>query len=971
MLHVAAGPFHPSLERAYSARLKELKAADPMARVAVVAPSRRLANRLRELALEAFPRGVANLHFHHLMSFARLAAGGVEVVDDPLVLENLVARIVERDFPKGRYLGPVARNPRLARPLLGVLRELREGGVDPVQAYEALREGHLGDPDDLKLAEIFALQKAYEGELAARGWKDRADLVKAAAERAAELSGFAEILFYGFYELVQVQIDFFREVARRHPCRLYYPLEKGNPDHGFSLSFYDEIVRGLATSSEDLEPAPAPPAPEVVNVSGARDEAWAAAKRILAWRDEGTPFGEIGVVARTLEPWAPHLESVFRAHAIPFASSARVPLERHPYVSAVRTIVSIAADEFPRDAVMDLLASPAFRGSGDPVLWDLATRALGIGRGAAEWMARLDRKEPVKLQDGEVSAAQLRELKGLVSRILEACRPPAKPSWEAWGAWVLEAAGALLDPAASGPAAEQVAAAFEAFGAIGISGAPRSADELREAALRVLNDLRAPVGDPHGPGVQVLDIMSARGLPFRKLVVLGLNEKVFPRYILEEPFLRDGVRARLATRLGARLPQKLRGYDEERLLWSLVRAAAGESLVASYQRSDEAGRVRLRSAFLEGSPKAFEWPRAPKERLLKVAADRLTREEALLLAALEADSTPENGAIRLVEARAVFGWDASELLRGAAHLQRIESARTPGPADGYVGAFEPKGALSPTALENFAECPFRYFARKVLRLEELETPEEDGPVDVTDEGTLLHAILQEYYSSPARDLDRALRKVVAAREAEGTIRHPLLWEIEQEELRRVAEAAIAHDDATRGDFKPWMFELALEGEIGGRRIAGRADRVDLGPGGAFRVVDYKRSSGKYKTWKLETGILEKKRFFQAPLYFLLAEQRLASEGKRPDRAGSRSGYLFLRDIADDAGKRDAWIDGGFWARSAEFDAVLAELYGSIARGEFRIRPDKYCEYCEVATVCRRRHGPTRRRAEKADEDPGA
>ena len=96
----------------------------------------------------------------------------------------------------------------------------------------------------------------------------------------------------------------------------------------------------------------------------------------------------------------------------------------------------------------------------------------------------------------------------------------------------------------------------------------------------------------------MLDAMSARGIPFRALFILGLNEKVFPRAISEEPFMRDHIRRRLSEVLGNLIPEKLRGFEEERLLFYFLLNAARERLYLLYERSDEAGKPKVQSHYL-------------------------------------------------------------------------------------------------------------------------------------------------------------------------------------------------------------------------------------------------------------------------------------------------------------------------------------------------------------------------------------
>ena len=980
MLHVAHGPFHPSLEAAFIARLRELKKGDPLAPIAVVAPSARLANRLKELALEAFPGGVAAVQFHHLMSFARLAAGAVPPVEDEYLLERLVGDLVAREFDKSIYLNHAAGSPKLARPLLDLLLELREGAVDPDIAYAALGEKLLGEDDLVKLGEIFALLKAYESELRRREWTDRAEIVRRAAERApeaAELAAFKEIVYYGVVELVQVQIDLLRAVSQSYPTRLFYPWIK-RPEYAFAEEFFVQVVVPLAGTQEALDPGPGVHVrPEVIHASGARDEVWAAAKRILEWRAEGVPFHEMGVVARTLTPYAATIDTVFRDHRIPFTSSARRPLDGDPYVAAAKTLLTLADEEFSRAAVLDLLSSPHFRhaGKADPVLWDAMSRVLGIGRGSAEWRRRLpqggawvrkrgERDDEVEF---EVPADQVESFRKSVELLLDRATPPLDSTWPEYAAWALALFRDFLLP---GDATAGVRDAFARLVDLGrVAGAVSAADR-RDMALRLLADLKAPLGS--GSGVNVLDAMAARGLPHRRLIVLGLNERDFPRFIIEDPFVRDSVRSRIANRLGPRLPSKLKGYDEERLLFALLKESARERLVLSWQRSDDRGRTRVRSTFLGEDGTGV--PRPPAERYASVAATLLTRKEASILESLTGDAT------RVASALRAFGADAAGFKRRAGFLEQIDQDRTPGTRDGCLSIRLPERVLSPTALETFATCPFQYFAGRVLRLRPLDEPEEERETSAMEEGRLMHGFLEEFHRrlkgrlppTPAGaqpEFDSAIAAAFAKLESERSIRHPLVWEAEKAEIRRLLEAAVAWDLANLDGFVPSRFEEGLQGEIQvGRlklRVAGFVDRLDLRPDGAFRVIDYKRSRSQKYNSLMSSGV-KSGRYCQPPLYFLLAEKVLKAEGFPVAPAVSKSGYLFLRELAEGE-KGEMWLDGGLGDAGADFADRLGRSLASIAHGEFVVRPGDHCKHCDFRTSCRKQHTPTRLRAERFHE----
>ncbi len=944
------GPFRPALEGAFRDALARLRREDPLAPLAVVAPSARLADRLQELALEALPGGFAAVRFFNLFSFARAiyeeaAPPGWRLLLDDLVPSRLLGAVVRRHFARERYLGRAAPAPG---PLLAAMHELKAAAVPPDRALEALKEEDLGWDDAPKLAEILSLYKRYSEELRRRKIHVRADVARLAADqapRSALLGSLRHVLYYGFYDLDQNQLDLLGEVPRRVPCTVFFPF-RDDPAFDYARGLLQERLAPLAQEVRRLPDPPPAPRLSQVAASGAHDEVWAAAKEALRLADEGVPYGQIAVVARTLDPYADLVASVFREHRIPWTSSARRPLARDPAVKAARLLFSL--DDFDRAHVLDLLRSPFFRrAGGDPALWDQASRLLGIGHGADAWRSRLGALSgrDFSLEQGGRGArktfllprAEVDAFWGHVRELLEA--PPAPAGWRDFAAWALARYRRFLEP---DPRVER------AIGSLGeLEGL--ALDDPGGALLETLVGLREPAGGP--AGVQVLDAMAARGLSFRALILLGMNERVFPRFILEDAFLRDAVRSRIEHRLGSRFPRKVDGYAEERLLFELLLGSADE-VVLCHQRSDEKGRLQIRSAFLPpGEPRQVK--RRPAERLASVPFERLT---------------PREAALRTGQAEAAaraFGRDVSRLVRAAEFLEAVESRGKPTPFDGRVDAREYWNALagfgmSPTAVEKLAECPFRYFASRMLDLEELEEPESEDEIAPVEIGSLYHEVLEGFHRNG--DLEREIEAGFRRFEEKRSVRYPVLWEVEKERIRNVLRAFVDADDLSV--YRPADFEVELKGElpvsVAGRSTVafrGYADRLDLGPEGAFRVVDYKRRrSGKFR-WIMETGILSKGAYLQPPLYVLLAALKLGQK----DLSRSRFSYSFIEDALDE-GKWELALDGEFWERRAEFDALLARILETIPRGEFLIRPGEACAWCEFRTMCRKQHLPTRLRA---------
>src|SRR5689334_12918620 len=380
-MHLVTGPFRPALESAFRETFAALRRDDPLAPLAVIAPSKRLSDRLKELALEAVPEGIAAVRFFNLFSFARTiyeesAAEGYTLLLDDLVPERLLRAILQRHFAGERYLSRALLAPSS---LLGALHELKAGGVDPGKALAALAEEELGHEDAPKLAEILSLYKRFEDELRRRKFHERSDVIRLAADqapRSAVLGGFKHVLYYGFYDLDQNQVDLLREVRRRVPCTVFFPYLE-SPGYAYAKEFLNTVIVPMADEVQRLREEAPPHRAVRFATSGAHDEVWAAAKEILRLSDSGVPYDQIGVVARTLDPYLPLIEAVFREHKIPFQSSGQHKLGRDPRVKAARLLFTL--DAFDRADLLDLLRSPVFRQKGgDRELWDLASRYMGI-----------------------------------------------------------------------------------------------------------------------------------------------------------------------------------------------------------------------------------------------------------------------------------------------------------------------------------------------------------------------------------------------------------------------------------------------------------------------------------------------------------------------------------------------------------------------------------------------------------------
>jgi ATP-dependent helicase/nuclease subunit B len=293
---------------------------------------------------------------------------------------------------------------------------------------------------------------------------------------------------------------------------------------------------------------------------------------------------------------------------------------------------------------------------------------------------------------------------------------------------------------------------------------------------------------------------------------------------------------------------------------------------------------------------------------------------------------------------------------------------------------EPGDALSPTSLEDWATCPFRFLLARVLRVREVERPEATDRISPLERGSLVHAALAEFLDtvdprmSPVQgwsDDERELLLAIGERrcneaEAEGLTGRPLLWKLERRRILRELSWFLECDAHIRAAYGvvpvPGGRERAFGfgGDSGepaavslpdGRevRFRGVVDRVDRAPDGS-RIVVF-----DYKTGRLiddPRAGLERGNRLQLPVYAL-------AMGRLDPEAEVHAYYWYVRASAADTLK-GITLDG---PTRAEFVDKLTTIVDGVGDGVFPAFPDEprqdgrgretweNCCYCPFDRVC--------------------
>jgi putative RecB family exonuclease len=236
-------------------------------------------------------------------------------------------------------------------------------------------------------------------------------------------------------------------------------------------------------------------------------------------------------------------------------------------------------------------------------------------------------------------------------------------------------------------------------------------------------------------------------------------------------------------------------------------------------------------------------------------------------------------------------------------------------------------------------CPLLYRFRVVDRL-----PEPPSPAAAR--GTVVHTVLERLFDHPAheRTLDVATAMLpeswsalldsdpevaaLFADDADGTGASE--WLAGSEEL---LATYFRLEDPTR--LEPAERELYVEATLdSGLTLRGYVDRLDVAPGGAMRVVDY-------KTGKSPKDGFEQRALFQMRFY-ALALWRTRGEVPRQLQLVYLGNGDVVRYEPDEADLR---------SMERKLEALWAAIERAHDTGDWRPSPSRLCDWCAHRSLC--------------------
>jgi ATP-dependent helicase/DNAse subunit B len=760
-----------------------------------------------------------------------------------------------------------------------------------------------------------------------------------------------------------------------------------------------------------------------IEAPGLVGECRLVAREIKTLLQAGIPADDIVVTLRDLTPYVDLIDEVFTEYGIAIDMEGGEPLARNPAVATLLRAFRLREEDWPFAGLTALLRSnyfqpewPELEGRPDlPQQAEALLRLLAEPGGQNAYLQAIQHwaDTPPKSLEDEQAEASRRLKKQEFARL---CRPFFGRLFAAWNVLPpegpLSAYGDCLARFAAEVGIERAAQAnpldslalehlWKAWKQwLALETRWPGATKPREFSyvlrlLGVLARTAVPPRTARGPGrVRILSAPLVRDWTVPYLFVMGLGERSFPQLNAPEPFFNEAERQSF-RQSGLNFSSMADALPDEMLLFYQVVTRARRQLVLSYPAVDDKGQNLLPCSFLTILFHCFKPDVIPtrRQRMLIEGFDRnepfCPAETRVAAARAHREGSPA--------ALKELASDLAANLASAARMaQRRFRDKDYNLYDGLLGhpealralqsRFGPERIYSPTALEEYIACPFKFFLKHVVKLAPLDEPADE--IESTQRGQAFHRALSRLHIQLQKDgvhhphehlneqlqgrLDEAVQEYVERS-------HPaskVLWNLEGQRLSKLALRYQQHWIKFLTPWnsqnivpRPYFFEhafgmppeeggaepLVIEAEGIEVRLRGRIDRVDvaeLETGLGFWVIDYKTGKPEYYT---SNKLLTFERL-QLLLYALAVERVLL-----PGQDARPLGLAYWL-VADKGPKvvqpkqLTSWFeDSHLWpAVREELEKWVATLVRQIRSGSFPLHPrsETCTETCDFGQVCR-------------------
>ncbi|MGK7938195.1 MAG: PD-(D/E)XK nuclease family protein [Xenococcaceae cyanobacterium] len=608
---------------------------------------------------------------------------------------------------------------------------------------------------------------------------------------------------------------------------------------------------------------------------------------------QGVAAKDIVLVARDEQLYGSTLLDIAWEYNLPLRALYEIPLEQTRIGAWLKLLLEVIETSFPFESTVKLLTHP-LAGQISTEIWSKAREKY-----PHSLQAWLDLGLDLSCLDLPTQNSRDRWLQSLLN-ILETFQ--VKQRGKKW--------------------AREIVAFYLLQDVLVQISQPKSEQISKQTFLQEVKQTLALFSVPIQPGrggVELHNPSSLFGASYQYVFVLGTAEGIFPTPINNDPVLDFFDRQQLAKQ-GFPIETALAIVQREALTFYHLLGVPTKKIVFSYPQLIERKTI-LPSPYLAQ---------------LQLKPDSL---RDLPLASIE-------------EARQVYLQQKERLDDPVIHHtlkawqveQQRESNHPQDEYDGVVGIpIDPATRVfSASQLTQLGQCPFKWFASRLLKLKEL--PEAETDLSTTLRGNLYHRCLELSLAKIKTTADLAkfnaeqLTKIFLQAEQDLALSQIPAWTAQRQEHLVNLWFNLITPSFLPPETEIMARETSFQMEWHGLQVKGKVDRIDRAIEGLV-ILDYKTSSNAPTGVKDNTG--KANIDIQLPLYMDAVEQSFPNESIKTAAYYS----LTKRKIIKRAKQN-----------KEELAAFAEQVKSYLAQGYYPVEPDieqKACTYCSFDLVCRK------------------
>jgi len=755
---------------------------------------------------------------------------------------------------------------------------------------------------------------------------------------------------------------------------------------------------------------------------------------------KGIPFNKMGIIYEQEFPYRHLIEDELSLAGIPYFNPKGTKLSDTSPGKTLHGILELINSDIPRKDMMEWISECPINLSNplsSPLEWDHISRVANVVSGLDQWRERLSvlsKTKQTKINDHrsldeiELTKNSIGEEIDEINYLLEFVVGLANKlsheklsTWESFSDWIWNIFTYYLNQTRLSETDLKALALIE-DGILELKMLDKinptsNIDLFQVTVLDFLESTTIQTGR-FGTGIFIGPMNSAVGIPFDISFITGLTEGKFPSFGTDDPLLPDNLKEKLGgpsvglpTRNGRLL---IRRYEflsilltskecilstpkgdmkEQRSVYpskwflELVSSRCGSQIkeadLIKLSNYDWFNLIPSKIAGLREAPK-LGYTDINEYDLVSFLnwreSGKTFRKHPFLDSSSPVALSLDSNQGRRSNLITVWDGDVSEAI-----------------SSDNLKEFLRKRPLSASMLEAYSTCPYQFFLRYIIGIQELKTPEDvSSRINPADRGTILHEIFENFHLSVISEGTTpgigagwsTQHKNLMKKTAEscfdkwledGKVADGIYWELDKEMMLASLEYYLERDSDLRSDYgvstyrveQPFGFinspnnwegpEINIP-QVGNIKFRGYIDRLDKSPDGHnILVIDLKTgSSTPYEEIQKDNFVAGKK--LQLPIY-LLAVDKNVSDAKNISAAYWMVSFKGNYQVIPSEPLN--YID----IKDA-FKSILTKITRGISSGLFPANPgirETNCTFCDYNSICPTDKGFSWNRKSQRDE----